>query len=266
MQLAACIASGHPFLGRETLQGKVLFFSAEDDEEELRYRLAQIADQMKIKADALANVELRSSIDLGVSPVLISNHGYTPLYRSLIDYCARHKPTFVILDTLSAICSLKSNDNDGATRLINSIQTEFGTTVQILHHLRKQNQNDKSERPTIDDVRDSSALIASVRSTIILHDNIMTLDKCNGRHRTSSPIKKSDQFVMHIEQGCWTLDKFVDSLKGEHVGVSGETRMKSIKVKVAVTDETIDNKTMPKEKETKFEKKYNKQIFHNPIG
>ncbi|MDZ7907130.1 MAG: AAA family ATPase [Gemmobacter sp.] len=60
LQLAACVATGRRWLGRDTAAGKAVFLSAEDEKDELHRRLADIARHEAIELADMDKLTLRS--------------------------------------------------------------------------------------------------------------------------------------------------------------------------------------------------------------
>jgi len=206
--LALSTAAGSPLYGRQVnggKPGKVLFVSAEDDQEELRARAYDLADAMHIDPSYLLNLELRSTIDLQVPPPLFDKAmSPTPLIMSIRDYCETYSPSLVVLDTLAAFApsgiELQSASSI-ATQYITMITAMLRpATVLWTCHLRKPSTLVKGKtcslRPSIFDVRDSSALVGSARSVMILHDQQLSLDKCNGRMRCAQPVGRDIRFSL----------------------------------------------------------------------
>jgi RecA-family ATPase len=203
-QLFAHIPSGKPLFGRAVGQGRALYISAEDDMEELRARLYDISMQEGIEAEDLANLELRSTLDMGVPPALLdANMRPTQLLNAVRDYCRSYPDIVAVgLDTISAFApagiELKSNSS-AVTQYISTVATYCKPAATIFTaHLTKPAKRVTS-RPTIDDVRDSSAIVSSARSVMILHQGGLTLDKCNSRYRTEEPILKTEIFNLCIQ-------------------------------------------------------------------
>jgi RecA-family ATPase len=207
-QLAACVASKTPFLGKKVQKGKVLFLSAEDDEEELRARLYDIAKSLGIKEERLSNLEIRSTVDLQVAPSLFNEKLQpTALLQALIDYCNENTPALLVLDTFSAFGPVGDvTQSSIVTKFMTTLAACLPTTILFTLHLRKPTGKGKERRPDQHDIRDSSAIVSSSRSALILFNDCLTLPKCNGRHRTPNPVGKMDELHMTIENGIWVID------------------------------------------------------------
>ncbi len=217
MMLALSTAAGRTLYDRKVnggLPGTVLFISAEDDEEELAARMYDLTEAMSIPKSALLNIELRSTIDMQVAPSLFDKQIHpTGLLSAIKDYCQAHKPALIVLDTLAAFAPAGVEMQAGS-----AAATQYITaTTAMLHpatilwpsHLRKPStgkgkEGETAARPTIFDVRDSSALVNSMRSVLILANQQLSLDKCNGRRRCEKPITADTLFTLRWEaaEGC----------------------------------------------------------------
>jgi RecA-family ATPase len=208
-QLATCIASGETFLGRQVKQGKVLYLSAEDDEEEMRARLFDIAKSLNISPERLADLEIRSTVDMQVAPALFDEKLQpTELLQALIDYCTEHKPVLIVIDTFSAFGPIGDiSSSTVTTKFMTTLMAYLNTTILFTLHLRKPDSKSKERRPDQHDIRDSSAIVSSSRAALILYKNCLTLPKCNGRRRTPNPVGKDDELHMEIRNGAWVIDE-----------------------------------------------------------
>lgn len=115
LQLAAAVSipGGH-WLGRSVTQGKALVISAEDDEDELHRRWADIADANGVPLSALANLEYRSlagedallALMTGVGAALVPS----ALYHEVDAYMTQHRPSLLVLDTCADLYPANEND------------------------------------------------------------------------------------------------------------------------------------------------------------
>ena len=215
--LAMAIAAGVDFLGHPTRQGKTLIISAEDDREEMISRLHDIAQAMGLDEDVVKNnINVFSTCDAAVGPSLLDkNMVATELLGEIRRKVDLMKPELVIIDTLAAMAPTGANLIDAAVatqyicNVIAGLKPTDGSTgpaVLFTHHLRKPGKDAGDCRPTIHDVRDSGAIVGSMRAVMILHRDTLSLDKCNGRMRVESEfrIKKNDAFQLEWKTapGC----------------------------------------------------------------
>ena len=207
LQLAACVAAANSFLGRVVANGKVLYLSAEDDEEEMRARLYKIARKLHLNPDHLVNLELRSTVDMQIAPVLFDDHGQpADLLLGLIEYCRKNTPALIVIDTFSAFAPTGDiSSSNTVTKFLTTLSALLPTTILFTLHLRKPDGKGKERRPDQHDIRDSSAIVSSSRSALILHKNSLTLPKCNGRYRAIEPVFADTELHMIIEHGAWII-------------------------------------------------------------
>lgn len=215
--LAIATAAGVPFLGHPCIKGRVIVISAEDDCEELISRLNDVAEAMELNHDSIKkNITVFSSINAGVSPCLLEkNLKPTKLLKEIKRVGEILKPSLVILDTLASLAPPGADLTNAtiATQyicgVVSSLSQEDGNGPAILmtHHLRKPDKTGVDSRPTIYDVRDSGAIIGSMRSVLILHKDVLTLDKCNSRRRVEEEFRISKNDALQLKwvsaPGCF---------------------------------------------------------------
>jgi AAA domain len=105
LQLAAAAALGRLWIGQEVRQGRALYLSAEDDEEELHRRLADIAASEGVDLAEFGDLAIRSMV--GQDPLLAvpdRSSGLlstTPFLAELDAHMAESRPALLVLDTLA---------------------------------------------------------------------------------------------------------------------------------------------------------------------
>lgn len=110
LHLAACVALGRPYLGRDTRAGRVVFYSAEDPHDVVLRRLARICRAEGIDVAALDDRLLILDATDG-DPVLFAlkridgmAHGLpTPTHEALAEYMERHDVDLLIVDNASDV-------------------------------------------------------------------------------------------------------------------------------------------------------------------
>jgi RecA-family ATPase len=102
MQTAAtCITAGLPFLGKETLQGPVAYYSCEDDDATLQHRQARINDLLGL-SDTPEGLFIRSY--LGFDLTMFSGNKWTKLFDWLwADIDKLDSAVAAIIDPLSEV-------------------------------------------------------------------------------------------------------------------------------------------------------------------
>lgn len=145
LQTAQSVASGSPVLGRETKQAGVILFALEDGEKRLKERL--------IKQNAPLNLPITYVFQL------------TPLENGGLDelrsYVQQYKPGMVIIDTLAAAKTGKTDENaagamaDIGNALRRLAQALHIAVVVAAHHGKMTGGNPG------DDIRGSSAISAA---------------------------------------------------------------------------------------------------------
>jgi len=124
-QLGLAVATGVPFIGHETRQGRVVYFDLENG------------------TGQVVEVARRLCAHLGVDSFPGENFFVLTLgdgARKLADIVKQCQPSLVIIDTLRAGWPEAEKDNECAAKLLNmqrSLAREFGTAFILLHHTKK---------------------------------------------------------------------------------------------------------------------------------
>jgi AAA domain/Bifunctional DNA primase/polymerase, N-terminal len=169
-QLALCIASGLPFLGRKTSKGKVLYFDMENSLEgrvNLTNSLIDFLGLTKVQAQDF----------------LVTDSGE---FGDIKPAVREHRPALVIIDTLRQFSpEAADNDNLAAGNFIKPLKQmskEFRCAFIIVHHTRKNTSTVKGEPnrlETAERVLDWMKLASGSRTLINSTDNRLALDVPN---------------------------------------------------------------------------------------
>lgn len=168
MQLAACVATGTPFLGQGIPRpGAVLMLGAEDDRDEMSRRLHSVYEEYEWQGQCLDH-ELLGERFYPVSMIgednrLINDGERDEAKIAAIISMARAIPDLrlIILDPVSRFRAGEENSNDDNTRfaeVLEHIRQETDVTVLVAHHSRKGATGD-----TVDDMRGGSAFSDALR-------------------------------------------------------------------------------------------------------
>lgn len=121
-QLAFAIATGGRWLGHQTVSGAAMFISAEDDQDELHRRTADIVRAAGVQFLDLERLTLRSLAgEDALLAVLDRSSGVltpTPLYAEIEARIAADKPALIVLDTLADLFPGNENDRAQARQFI----------------------------------------------------------------------------------------------------------------------------------------------------
>lgn len=138
LQLAVSVATGTSWLGLNIDRpGKVLFLSAEDDDDELHRRLESICHG---DLSDLQNLMVRSVVDTDPLLATFDKHNriaMTTLYKSVVDAVKTQRPKLLILDTLANLHSGDENNKAHAMQFVNklkAIATVYDCAVLLLAH------------------------------------------------------------------------------------------------------------------------------------
>lgn len=141
LQLATACATGKPWIGRTAASGEALFISAEDDEDELHRRLADITEAEGMGFADLDQLTIRSLAgEDALLTALDARTGIqkaTALYQELDAYVAELKPVVVVLDTLADLFPGNENDRAQARQfigLLRGLAIRHDCAVVLLAH------------------------------------------------------------------------------------------------------------------------------------
>lgn len=170
LQLAVAGATARPWIGRQIEKpGRVVFVSAEDGEDELHRRLADIASAESLSLSQLGNLTYRSLAGEDAllarldrqSNVLVQ----TPLFAELDAWIAENAPRLVVLDTLADLHSGEENNRAHARQFVGFLRglaIRHACTVLLLSHPSLTGMSSGSG------LSGSTAWNASVRSRLYL--------------------------------------------------------------------------------------------------
>jgi RecA-family ATPase len=122
LQLAAALAAGCPWLGYDPDPGRVLFVTAEDDEDEIHRRLAAIAKGFGIGLSDLADLHIVPLA--GRDAVMAAPQGKaaliapTAVFHGLLALVERIRPRLVVLDALADVFGGEENARAQARQFI----------------------------------------------------------------------------------------------------------------------------------------------------
>lgn len=139
LQLAVSVAVGASWLGLESVGGRVLVVSAEDEARTVHFRVANVCADLGVSLSDLSG-RLMVYDMTGADCVMWRNGGPTAQMQWLADAVVRHKADVVIVDNASDVFA--SNENDraevrGFMRCLNSIAHGTGAAVLLLAHVDK---------------------------------------------------------------------------------------------------------------------------------
>jgi len=132
-QAGICIAAGVPFLGRETMKGRVLIADFENglaDMHELVERITRYLD-----------LPLSPNDDLQFWSLNDCDPRYGQPRHTLLDILRDVKPVLAIVDSLASYAPKAEEQNSSATEMLQefrSLARECGTATLLVHHRRKQ--------------------------------------------------------------------------------------------------------------------------------
>ncbi|MGV8955310.1 MAG: AAA family ATPase [Cypionkella sp.] len=144
---AVCVAMGLPFLGKPTMRGKVLFYSAEDAGQHLRHRLGKICRHLAVNPHDLAGsltildvTATEAALFHEVSPGGVKRGAVTPAYDYLTQRVANLEIDFLIVDNASDTYDANEIDRArvrGFIRSLVQLVKQRNGAVLLLAHVDK---------------------------------------------------------------------------------------------------------------------------------
>ncbi len=165
-QLATAAAAGLPCLGLNVMPGPAIYFTCEDDAEQLHWRQVHLCGALRVPMASLAGklhlVSLRGALDnelgtFGPDGTL----ALAPAYERLVRKIKATGAKLVILDNVAHLFAGNENDRGQVTRfvnLLNRLASETGAAILLLGHPNKSG----------DSYSGSTAWLNAVRSQITI--------------------------------------------------------------------------------------------------
>jgi hypothetical protein len=206
MQMALCIASGKPFLGKETKPSRVLYFDLENslaDSVGIRNQLAKFLDLNEVPENFLLVTDLSNK-------------------HSLDDTIKEFKPQLVIIDALRSYLPSAEKDNEKAGELFKSVKRltrAHKCFMLFLHHLRKPNPDKPS--PLLSDelpVKTWMLDMAGARALVNQSDVRMAVED----NSDSNGVKVKWNRRVHGDSPLYIVERVLDE-DGEPFGYLGQS-------------------------------------------
>jgi hypothetical protein len=142
-QAALCVATGMPFLGRQTSQGRVLYLDFENG-------LAQVDELIGCLARHLGLAEIPECL------MLWNYNDAPPTWRTedLAAMVSDAQPTWVIIDSLSALFPEIEEKASSVTRVFQyfrKIAREHHAAITGVHHLKKPSNKPEQAPPPLEE-------------------------------------------------------------------------------------------------------------------
>lgn len=138
--LALCMAAGFRWLGMPVPRARTLFFTCEDDADEINRRAAKVLTSLGVTweacGDRFAAVPMRGTEASAVLAVAGKDGTLapTPTYDALRKAIEAFRPDVVILDTLADIFAGNENDRGHAKQFVKLIERLYPATFIVTAH------------------------------------------------------------------------------------------------------------------------------------
>lgn len=137
LQLAVAVASGGGWIGFRPEIGRALYLSAEDELDEVHRRLVRMVPRLEMLGNLnilpLAGMDAVLAAPVGREGLLKE----TPLFVAVRRVIQKHRPDFLVLDTLADIFGgdeIKKVHARQFVAMLRSLALEYGVTVLLLSH------------------------------------------------------------------------------------------------------------------------------------
>lgn len=140
LQLAVAMGAGTDWLDMPVARGKVIIFSAEDDEEEIHRRVAAIARAGGLDLAKLADVTIAPMAEVDAVLAMVNGGSKieaTPLWRDLVALVDSENPALLVIDALADAFAGDENNRTQARQFIGQLRhlaVRTGVTVVAIAH------------------------------------------------------------------------------------------------------------------------------------
>lgn len=140
MQLAVATVLGKYWIGEMPETGPVMFVSAEDDEDEMHFRMAKIVEHYRASFRDLADLHMLSLAGKDAVMAAVDGKGIvrpTPLFQQLCATAREIRPRWIGLDTAADIFVVDERNRTEARQcigLLRGLCLEIDTAIVLLSH------------------------------------------------------------------------------------------------------------------------------------
>ncbi|MFH1587339.1 MAG: AAA family ATPase [Candidatus Diapherotrites archaeon] len=164
--LSACIhiAIGRPFMGLKVKKLRTLIVDEENGIRRTDRRLEKLILAMKLTPEEITDLRKNLGFSIWKGIQVTSPEGIQKLEALIV----KHKPKFIVVDSLVRVMTGKENDVGDARKVFHNIKplfTQYGVKFQFVHHTRKNGY----ARVTVEDVRGSGDFIGQVNQLLVMN-------------------------------------------------------------------------------------------------
>jgi RecA-family ATPase len=235
-------------LGRNLIPGRsvrqsdnVLILNSEDDDEELKRRIAGILEHFDISPSLLGG-KLYIQSFYGQVARLASHDGKSSeviegqLVQKLITFCRENNIGLIVIDPLVGIHDAPENDNNAMEKVVTilrKVALKADAAVIVIHHSRKTSASSDSQAGEMDAARGASSLTAAARIAVTV--SRMTKKEAENYHidwQIGKNLRRIDNakqnYTPPTEDSDWFEMRSVEIANGEKIGVPVEFDMSAI--------------------------------------
>ena len=185
-QLATCRAAGVPMLGVEVQQGKALYITAEDDDNQLHWMQDHICRTLGVHMEDLVGRLALTSLRgrLGNELATFDHEGKlrpAPSFRVLRATIEATGADLVVLDNAAHLFAGNENDRQQVTAFVNllySLCQDLGVTIILVAHANKAGDTYSGSTAWLNAVR-SQIVLSRPENTIDPDERLLSLGKAN---------------------------------------------------------------------------------------
>lgn len=197
LHLCMSVASGQPFLGRETQQGQVLYLALEDGERRLQARAKKIADK--------ANIDL-SEYDPYLDTLITAPTVDYGLIDMLETWITEHdNARMICIDVMQKIRGSASKgtayqaDYSYLTPFVN-LAKQHHIAIVLLHHVNKRSDKDSSD--PYDKISGSTGLMSAADTALLL---TRPRNEKNATIKIAGREVYDDDIIVNFDDGLWSV-------------------------------------------------------------
>ena len=198
LQMCLSVASGEPFLGRDTDKGDVLYLALEDSERRLKQRTKKLSFKTGIDQDAY-----RNCIDMATKAPTVANG----LIDLLDTWITEHKDARLIcIDVMQKVRGITPGnrnayqDDYAYLTTFQDLAKKHRIAIVLLHHVNR--RDDKSIGDPFDRISGSNGIMGTVDTAIIL-------TKKRGETHATMKIDgrdvNADDMILNFDDCLWTV-------------------------------------------------------------
>jgi RecA-family ATPase len=217
-QLGTAVATGRPFFGMPTAQGKVLMVACEDDDAEVQRRQEDINVSLGLERASHVRMGLLGLSGRAGEPNQMAHSSgdgvlrFTPFFQEVRAYARENRIKLLILDNIAQLFGGNENARPEVTQFVNAltgIAVELNCAVLLLGHPGKSTDSEYSGSTAWDAAVRSRWLLTRPKADAV--DEVDDLETDPSKLRVLRKAKANysgtgDEIELAWDQGAFRLD------------------------------------------------------------